>query len=167
MPPCVAGAIQVLGFCGSLVTVGCDLIFTPDDAGSRGTYSPPPGIACGDSVCEAGTVCCLLASGPTCAEAGVLSLTPAVIEGGTCYGSYLGCDGPGDCPGATCCPLGVLFVTDYTACVVATSNDSFVCGFNSSVCHDDSDCPASERCVLDDGGPNYDPLAGYVSYCSP
>jgi hypothetical protein len=170
LPLFVGGAMWVLGLRGSLSAVGCDFSFTPIEAGARGSYSPPSGIACGDAVCEAGTVCCLLQDeGPTCAAAGVDNLAPsAVIDAGTCYGPYLGCDGPEDCSGATCCPKGFLFGQDYTACAVATSEDWFPCGFNAPVCHADSDCPPDSRCVLDDGGgSNGDSLAGYVSHCSP
>jgi hypothetical protein len=168
LPLCVAKAIQTVGLWGPLALAGCDLTFTPEKSTATGPpRSRPDGITCGATVCEAGTVCCLQDGAPVCDQKASDVLFPpldAAVEPGTCYGPYLACDGPEDCPGAYCCPLGILYSTDHTACTVDTTGFGVCAGFALPLCHGDSDCYG--RCVLDDGGTNeYDPLAGYVSYC--
>jgi hypothetical protein len=170
LPLFVAGLIQAVGVWGPLATAGCDLSFAPETPAAGPPRSPPNGIVCGATVCEAGTVCCLQDGGPVCdrtGDEGWPVFGDAAVESGACYGPSLGCDGPEDCPGAYCCPLGLLFSTDYTACTVAPAGSLGPCpGFAEPLCHTDSDCPSWEHCVPDDGGANtYDPLAGHVSYC--
>lgn len=87
------------------------------------------GVRCGAITCTSAEQCCVDGiNAPRC-----------VRGGGTCPGRGAMCDGVEDCPtGTSCCQGNLEIITCGPRC-------------DSTVCHDDADCPAAlPRCCFHD-----------------
>jgi len=153
------------------LVLGCSLDFKPTPAPTP-TYQPriPDGVVCDSQVCLGNDVCCI--NPPKDVECVYASSMPVPVnwfgacfqpEGGTCL-QFLACDGPEDCPsGTNCCQDS----NGSTGCEVPTPPMPYAwasaCfGWQSLVCHTDSDCGGSaERCEASDAGAGID-----ISVCS-
>ncbi len=94
------------------------------------------GVPCPDMPCNPGEICCVTPDPGN-------TLYECVDANGTCNGFLVGCDGPEDCPGGTCCSDGVT-----SSCVNGGTCDPG----SSNVCHHTDDCGPMETCCGGHGG---------------
>jgi hypothetical protein len=102
----------------------------PDAAGSGGDPDAAGGggggeIACGDTTCTGGQICCVTTGGPG-------GFTSECTAADACKGNPVTCDGPEDCGDGVCCGS----FGDGGGGAACESADTCM----TVICHDDGDC---------------------------